>query len=175
MQFSRRFSLRTLLLAVSILGVSLAVWHAYGEPQLRRLRLINQQGFQFTFEQSFIHTDGRRYHVFVFDSVFKSWPGHNPYKIVVTTEDYCLRTSAVFGGEEFLEAVATSSERNKSILRCTCLHRPMRGGVGTYRYLISPTQISRCGDVIWDDPDYWDRFAESLEHHADQEAASDDK
>jgi hypothetical protein len=169
---SRSFSLRTLLLVVTFLGIALGLWHHFGEPRLRRQALIGNidQRFELKFEQRFTHSDGKHYRVLVFDSWFKIWPGDNPYLIVVASDDYRLVTAGQFGGSEHLESVSLSSDHGKTILSATCLHRPMLGGVGTYRYEISPTQVTPYGNVQWDDPEYWDRFAAALERHANQSA-----
>jgi hypothetical protein len=169
-----RFRLRTLLIFVTILGIAFAVWHRYGEPRLRRMRLIrdNEPRFELKFEQCFTHTDGNQYRVLVFDTFFKIfWGTDNQYKIVVTSDDYRPLASGVFGGKEMdLYKLAVSSDGGKSILKATCLHRPMWGGVGTYRYEISPQRIVPYGEVVWDDPDYWDRFQAAIERHANQTA-----
>jgi hypothetical protein len=96
----------------------------------------------------------------------KSWPGDNPYKIVVATNQYRLLTSDVFGGEEWYESSALKSEGGRTFLNVTCLHRPMSGGVGTYRYELSPDKISHVGGVVWDDPSYWKRFFAAMESEA---------
>ena len=98
-----QFRLRTLLIVVAVSSVGLAVWKHYGEPRMRRQALIREcesPQFSFAFENEFTHSDGNRYRVLVFNSVWKSWPGHNPYKIVVANKHYKQRTSGVFGGED---------------------------------------------------------------------------
>ena len=161
MQFWRklqpRFSLLTLLAVVTLFAVGFAAWRQYEIRVLRREKLIREYerkpgfGFRLEFEETFEHSDGERYRVFVFDSLFKSWPGNNSYWIVVTTNDHVVSFADIFGGDEKLVSVEMTTDKERMELSAYCRHRRRGGGGGTYRYRILPKSVERIGDVIWDD------------------------
>jgi len=166
----RTFSLQGMAMLVTLCAVGLGLWKSIGERYVRRQSLIEgcqrERGW-FTLADEFPVSlaNGKSYHVLVFNPVVMVWPGHNPYKIVVANKDYRVVTSDLYGGEELLDSTRMVTENGRTIVEVTCLHRPMRGGIGTYRYEITPERIVPLG-VRWDDEQYWDRFSAALERAA---------
>jgi hypothetical protein len=165
-----QYSLRSLLVLVTVCCMGFSVWSWHRELQARRQSLIaaceGPDGsappwlrFSLASEASFTFPNGPACRVLVFDSILKTWPGYNSYKIVVATSRYQLLVSEVFGAQEMLESANLAMENGKPILRVKCRYRRheesagrvVLGAFGTTRYELSPSAIKRVGDVVWND------------------------
>ena len=157
-----RFRLHTILVFVTIAGLGCGIWRNHVDITLRRQSLIRQceeyntsfpvPRFGFVSEDEIEQMDGTRYRVLLFDSVMKSWPGQNPYKIVVVSRRYRVLRSGVFGGQEFMQAHTICGGKDRAVLKIICAHRGRFDASGTHTYHVSPKAIEVVGGVEWSSP-----------------------
>lgn len=121
--------------------LSEAVLHADSIRFMRRQQLakrcFNEDDVYHFKEHPFSFTDGKRYRILLFNSCGFTYEGGDPHKIVITNEEYEVKTSGRFYG--VVQASSVRSQNSRTILELQCFRRP--NVAYTLCYEISPNQI----------------------------------
>lgn len=157
------FSVLILFTVVTAFGISIALWNYFGDQDVRRLEIIeaNERGdverdddrsprqelidavfedrLVFEGEHTFAFTDGVQYRLLLFNSWLQERPGLNPYRIVVTNNDYDLLTSYDSGGYISSSSIVFNSGKTGLRVNYSGPHIQM---FGTDCYDISPDKIT---------------------------------
>jgi hypothetical protein len=101
------------------------------------------------FQSSYKGSGGKRRIVFVYENLFKSWPGSQPETIVITDAQYRLLAWEEVGGTAMLRVTTLSSDKNG---RPTLLFDKSHSDahrIGRYTVSLDNDRIAQVGGVKW--------------------------